>query len=124
VNDEQRCDYPIDRVTEVLARGAHVQHHGAPGGANVADGDNRGRAGGVRKCLGDDGAACGGIAGTVSLLSFTSSSLAGAALGGLSSAVIGGLIGFLGARFVEILRTSLREAIAAERSSAIRGRRG
>jgi len=70
------------------------------------------------------GAACGGIAGTVSLLSFTSSSLAGAALGGLSSAVIGGLIGFLGASFVEILRTSLREAIAAERSSAIRGRRG
>jgi hypothetical protein len=36
-------------------------------------------------------------------------------LGGVSSAVIGGLAGFLAASFVEIVRTSLREAIAAER---------
>jgi hypothetical protein len=36
-------------------------------------------------------------------------------LGGLSSAVIGAIVGFLGASFVEIVRTSLREAIAAER---------
>ncbi|MEX0671294.1 MAG: hypothetical protein WD060_12655 [Pirellulales bacterium] len=64
------------------------------------------------------GAACGGITGATALAALTSSSLAGAALGGVSSAVIGGLIGFLGASFVEIVRTSLRDAIAAERSSA------
>jgi len=61
------------------------------------------------------GAACGGITGASALTILTSSSVAGAALGGVSSAVIGGLIGFLGASFVEIVRTSLREAIAAER---------
>jgi hypothetical protein len=33
----------------------------------------------------------------------------------VSSAVIGAILGFLGASFVEIVRTSLREAIAAER---------
>jgi hypothetical protein len=32
----------------------------------------------------------------------------------VSSAVIGGLFGFLLASFVEIVRTSIREAIAAE----------
>ena len=64
------------------------------------------------------GGACGGIAGGTALLWLTSSSVAGAVLGGVSSAVIGGLIGFLGASFVEIVRTSLREAIAAERGSA------
>ena len=64
------------------------------------------------------GAACGGITGAMALATLTSSSLAGATLGGLSSAVIGGLIGFLGASFVEIVRMSLRDAIAAERSSA------
>lgn len=64
------------------------------------------------------GAVCGGITGAIALASLTSSSLAGATLGGVSSAVIGGLIGFLGASFVEIVRTSLRDAIAAERSSA------
>jgi hypothetical protein len=61
------------------------------------------------------GAVCGGITGASSLVMLTSSSVAGAALGGVSSAVIGGLLGFLGASFVEIVRTSLREAIAAER---------
>jgi hypothetical protein len=61
------------------------------------------------------GAACGGLAGTAALLLMTASSPAGAALGGVSSAVIGGLLGFLGASFFEVVRTSLREAIAAER---------
>jgi hypothetical protein len=61
------------------------------------------------------GAACGGAAGTAALLLLTASSPAGAALGGVSSAVIGGLLGFLAASFVAVVRTSLREAIAAER---------
>jgi hypothetical protein len=61
------------------------------------------------------GAACGGVAGTAALLFFAASTPAGAVLGGLSSAVIGAIVGFLGASFVEIVRTSLREAIAAER---------
>jgi hypothetical protein len=61
------------------------------------------------------GGTCGGLAGAAALFWLTSSSLAGAILGGVSSAVIGGLLGFLGASFVEIVRTSLREAIAAER---------
>lgn len=61
------------------------------------------------------GAVCGGMAGFICLVAMTASSPAGAVLGGVSSAVIGGLIGFLGASFVEIVRTSLREALAAER---------
>ena len=69
------------------------------------------------------GAACGGAAGTLSLLFLTSSSAVGAALGGVSSAVIGGLLGFLAASFVEIVRTSIREAIEAERSTAAADRR-
>jgi hypothetical protein len=64
------------------------------------------------------GAVCGGVTGATALAVMTSSSLAGAALGGVSSAVIGGLVGFLVASFVEIVRTSLRDAIAAEQSSA------
>jgi lipid-binding SYLF domain-containing protein len=60
------------------------------------------------------GAACGGVAGSAALLVLTASSWAGALLGGLSSAVIGGLLGFLLASFVEVVRTSIREAIAAE----------
>jgi hypothetical protein len=63
------------------------------------------------------GAACGGTAGTLSLLWLTASSPAGAVLGGGSSAVVGGLLGFLGASFVEIVRASLRESLAAERAS-------
>jgi hypothetical protein len=66
----------------------------------------------VSACI---GAVCGGITGTAALVKLSSSSVAGAALGGVSSAVIGGLLGFLGASFVEIVRTSLRDAIAAER---------
>ncbi|MFM8734142.1 MAG: hypothetical protein ACKOC8_02980 [Pirellulales bacterium] len=64
------------------------------------------------------GAGCGGISGAVALATLTDSSPAGAVLGGVSSAVIGGLFGFLAASFIEIVRTSLREAVAAERSSA------
>ena len=64
------------------------------------------------------GAACGAAAGTLSLLMFAACSPAGALLGGVSSAVMGGLLGFLGASFVEIVRTSLREALAAERAAA------
>jgi hypothetical protein len=66
------------------------------------------------------GAVCGGTTGVTCLLTLTASSPAGAVLGGLSSAVIGGLLGFLGASFVEIVRSSLREALAAERPSTPR----
>jgi hypothetical protein len=61
------------------------------------------------------GGVCGGLAGSAALLGLTSASIPGAVLGGASSAVIGGLFGFLAASFVEIVRTSLREALAAER---------
>ncbi len=63
------------------------------------------------------GGLCGGLIGAGALFFLVSSSAAGAILGGVSAAVIGGLIGFLGASFVAIIRTSLREAIAAERPS-------
>ncbi len=66
---------------------------------------------------------CGAAIGTAALVAWTDCSWAGAAIGGLSSAVIGGLFGFLGASFVEILRTSVREAIAAERAAAANHRR-
>jgi len=65
------------------------------------------------------GGLSGGVIGAAALLHLTSSSLAGALLGGVSSAVVGGLAGFLGASFVHIIRTSLREAIAAERAAAV-----
>ena len=67
------------------------------------------------------GGICGGAAGSLALYRLTASSPAGALLGGASSAVLGALLGFLVASFVEILRTSLREAIAAERAAT--GRR-
>ncbi len=60
------------------------------------------------------GATIGGLTGSLMLIFATGSSAAGAILGGLSSAIIGGLFGFLMASFVEILRTSLRDAIAAD----------
>ena len=60
------------------------------------------------------GACCGGLVGGSALFFLAASSPAGALLGGLSSAVVGGIAGFLGASFIEIVRTSLREAIAAE----------
>jgi len=62
------------------------------------------------------GGLCGGMAGTLALLWLTDCSPAGAILGGTSSAVIGGLFGFLAASFVEIVRASLRESLAAERA--------
>jgi hypothetical protein len=64
------------------------------------------------------GAGIGGATGATALVMLTPASLAGAALGGISSAVIGGLFGFLAASFIEIIRTSLRDAVAAERASA------
>lgn len=70
------------------------------------------------------GGICGGISGAACLSLLTSSSPAGALLGGVSSAVIGGFVGFLGASFVEIVRTSLREAIAAERAAPVTEPRG
>jgi len=62
------------------------------------------------------GGICGGTAGACGLVMFTSASTAGAVLGGASSAVIGGLLGFLVASFVEVVRASLREAVTAERN--------
>lgn len=67
------------------------------------------------------GGCCGGVAGAVALRALADSSLAGALLGGVSSAVIGAFFGFLGASFVEIVRTSVREAIDAERQGAATG---
>lgn len=56
------------------------------------------------------GAICGGVAGTTCLILLVGSTLPGAVLGGISSAVIGGIGGFLLASFVEVLRTALTEA--------------
>lgn len=61
------------------------------------------------------GAACGGGLGAAALVWLTNCSVAGAVLGGSSSAVLGGLFGFLLASFVEIVRTSLQASLAAER---------
>ncbi len=61
------------------------------------------------------GGLIGGISGAIALYLMTSSSFAGTLLGGLSSAVLGGIFGFLIASFVDILRTSLRESLDAER---------
>jgi hypothetical protein len=63
------------------------------------------------------GGVCGGCAGGVALRWLTASSAAGTLLGAVSSAVIGGLLGFLAASFVEIVTTSVREAISAERGT-------
>ncbi len=60
----------------------------------------------------------GGISGATALTLLASSSFAGALLGGLSSAVLGGIFGFLIASFINILRTSLRESLDAERRSS------
>jgi len=64
------------------------------------------------------GGVAGGVIGGGALAFVVKSSAAGAILGGVSSAVIGGLLGFLLAGFVEIIRTSIADAIAAERSAA------
>lgn len=60
------------------------------------------------------GGLIGGLIGTFCLLVFVGSSLPGAALGGISSAVIGGIGGFLIASFVDVIRSAFREADAAE----------
>ncbi len=60
----------------------------------------------------------GGISGATALMLLASSSFEGALLGGLSSAVLGGIFGFLIASFVDILRTSVRESLDAERRSS------
>jgi len=64
------------------------------------------------------GAICGGAMGTTALVMATRASPAGAVFGGVSSAVIGALFGFLAAGFVEVVRTGLREAIEAEERAA------
>lgn len=69
------------------------------------------------------GAAIGGASGAAALRVLVGSTPAGAILGGASSAVIGAFVGFLGASFVEIVRTSLREAIGAESRAAAETRR-
>ena len=63
------------------------------------------------------GGLIGGASGAIALSLMTSSSFAGTLLGGLSSAVLGGIFGFLIASFVDILRTSVRESLDAERRS-------
>lgn len=68
------------------------------------------------------GGAIGGTTGAGALVALVGSTPAGAVLGGASSAVIGALAGFLIASFVEIVRTSLREAIAAEARAAAEAR--
>ncbi len=69
----------------------------------------------VSACI---GAACGGTVGALALSWLTSSSPAGALLGGVSSGVIGAFLGFLGASFVEAVRQSLGESLAAERAAS------
>ena len=64
------------------------------------------------------GGVVGGVAGGTALATLTSASLPGAVLGGVSSAVLGGIFGFLISSFVEILRTSVREALEAERQAS------
>lgn len=66
------------------------------------------------------GGIVGGVAGGMALATLTSASLPGVILGGGSSAVLGGIFGFLLASFVEILRTSIREALEAERQASER----
>lgn len=64
------------------------------------------------------GGLTGGLIGGAALALLVKSSIAGTVLGGVSSAVIGGLLGFLLAGFVEIIRTSIADAIAAEKAAA------
>jgi len=60
------------------------------------------------------GSLAGGVIGTACLVVFVGSSLPGAVLGGFSSAVIGGIGGFLIASFIEVVRSAFREADQAE----------
>lgn len=56
------------------------------------------------------GGVAGATIGTTCLIVFVGSSWAGAALGGVSSGVIGGIGGFLLASFVDVIRSAFREA--------------
>ncbi len=100
---DQRLERVPRRPPENLPRPAptHLERH-----------TSLGRLVPVSACI---GGIFGGIAGATALVVWAAASLPGAVLGGISSAVIGGLAGFLMASFVEILRTTLREALAAER---------
>lgn len=66
------------------------------------------------------GGVVGGVSGGIALATLTPASLPGVILGGVSSAVLGGIFGFLLASFFEILRTSIREALEAERQASER----
>ncbi len=106
-NLRDAADQRLERVSkEPLA----ALPHQAP--SHLQQHSSLGRLVPVSACI---GAVCGGLTGSVALVVLASASLAGAILGGISSAVLGGLFGFLAASFIEILRTSLREALAAER---------
>lgn len=61
------------------------------------------------------GGLAGGVIGTTCLILFVGSSLPGAVLGGVSSAVIGGIGGFLLASFIDVIRSAFHEADQAER---------
>lgn len=56
------------------------------------------------------GGVAGAAIGTTCLIVFVGSSWPGAALGGVSSGVIGGIGGFLLASFVDVIRSAFREA--------------
>ena len=122
VRDLPEIDLPLEGVRGWLFQGADRQLERVPRPLQVplpphlpAHLQQRTGVGQVVPVSVGIGAVCGGLAGSYGLLVFAAASPAGAVLGGVSSAVIGGLGGFLGASFVEIVRTSVREAIAAER---------
>ena len=60
------------------------------------------------------GSLADGLIGMSCLVVFVDSSVPGAILGGVSSAVIGGIGGFLIASFIEVVRSAFREAEQAE----------
>ena len=99
---------------ELAARRTRSPTHALPAPTPPAQLQRRASLGGLVAVSAATGAVIGGAAGTTALLVLVGSSPAGAVLGGASSAVIGAILGFLGASFLEIVRTSLREAIAAE----------
>lgn len=101
-----------DRSLERIPSGEAIQPLPVRPPAHLERRTSLGRLVPVSVCI---GGTCGGLAGTAALLRLASASAAGAVLGGLSSAILGGLFGFLAASFVEIVRTSIGEAIAAER---------
>jgi len=93
-----------------------------PAAAPLAQLQRRTSLGGLVPVSAAIGGALGAAAGSTALVYLVGSTPAGAILGGASSAVIGAFIGFLAASFVEIVRTSLREAIRAEARAAAEAR--